>query len=63
MKNRIRIDADLLQDAINIAVGGQDPQQKVIVNIEDETGQVVKTVAIRLHHDEDENVYTIEWVP
>lgn len=63
MKHRIRIDAHFLQDAINLAVAGQDPKQKVLINVEDESGKVVRTIAIRLSHDEDEHVYTVEWVP
>lgn len=64
MKHRIRFDRDALQAFINLAFDGHDPsKEKVLVNIEDEDGKVVKTVAVRLSHDEDSDIYAVEWVP
>ena len=61
MKHRIRTNA--LQDLINLAFEGQAVDQKVLVNIEDENGRIVKTVAVRLSHDPDDDTYVVEWVP
>lgn len=64
MKQRIRFDREALQDFINLAFEGHDPsKQKVLVNIEDEDGKVIRTVAVHLSHDEDTDIYTVEWVP
>ncbi len=63
MKNRIRISADQLQEVINFAAAQVGSSEKIIVNIEDETGKVVKTAAINLVYDDDSGEYSIEWIP
>jgi hypothetical protein len=38
-------------------------KQKVLVNIENEGRKIVKTVVVHLSHDDDADIYVVEWVP
>lgn len=63
MKNIIRIDVDLLQELINVAAAEPGIPDKVLINIEDETGKIVKTQAVKICYDKDNGMYSVEWIP
>ena len=63
MKNRIRISSDQLQEVINFAAAQSGSSEKIIVNIEDENGKVLRTCAANLTYDDDSGEYSVEWIP
>lgn len=63
MKNRIRISSEQLQEVVNFAAGKAGSAEKVVVNIEDETGKIIRTVAGSLAYDDDLGEYSLEWIP
>lgn len=65
MKHKLRLSPEFIQDMINSAFEGKanDPNVKILVEIEDENFNTVKTVRITATHDPSSDMYTIEWIP
>lgn len=61
MKHIIKVDN--LQDLINRAYAGDEAQQRVRINVEDEDCKLVKTITVRVMHDDDTDEYVVEWIP
>lgn len=65
MKHILRLSPEFIQDMLNAAFDGKanDPNIKILVNIEDEQLKTVKTVRISATYDPSSAMYTVEWIP
>lgn len=65
MKNRIPLSSEFITDILQLAFDGKanDPAMKILVDIQDEDGKLIKTVSIKVVYDPLDATYAIEWIP
>ena len=65
MKHRLRLSPEFIQDMLNASFEGKanDPNIKILVDIEDENFKTIKTIRISATYDPSSAMYTVEWIP